>query len=193
MSEKYAHMSPSNLNLALRISYYEIEQSTKNLDSNLLIGDDGFGKVYKGMFRGKNVAVKRSEAGHVEDLLKFQTEIVVLSQIRHYHLVSLIGYCDERSEMILIYKFMEKGTLRDDLYYSTANLEKSYSALYELSWKQRLKICIGAAKGRDYLHTVSTKGIIHRDVKSTNTSPDVKSTLWLKLLILVFQNQALLM
>ncbi|XWS29764.1 hypothetical protein CRYUN_Cryun24cG0058500 [Craigia yunnanensis] len=112
-----------------------IEQSTKNLDSNLLIGEGGFGKVYEGMFCGKNVAVTRSEARHVQGLLKFQTEIMVLSQIRHRHLVSLIGYCDEKSKMILIYKFMEKGTLRVDLYYSTTNLEKSYNALSKLSWK----------------------------------------------------------
>ncbi|XWS33554.1 hypothetical protein CRYUN_Cryun22dG0093100 [Craigia yunnanensis] len=168
MSEKTANMSPSSLNLALRIPYYEIEESTKNFDSNLLIGEGGFGKVYEGLFRGKKVAVKRSEPGHGQGLQEFQTEIVVLSQIRHLHLVSLIGYCDERSEMILVYEFMEKGTLRDHLYYSTANLEKSYSARSELSWKQRLEICIGAAKGLNYLHTGSAGGIIHRDVKSTN-------------------------
>ncbi|XP_022751242.1 probable receptor-like protein kinase At5g24010 [Durio zibethinus] len=168
MSDKASNMSPSNLNLALRISYYEIEQSTKNFDSNLLIGEGGFGKVYEGMFRGTKVAVKRSEPGHGQGLLEFQTEIVVLSQIRHRHLVSLIGFCEERSEMILVYEFMEKGTLRDNLYYSTANLEKSYSARNELSWKQRLEICIGAAKGLNYLHTGSSGGIIHRDVKSTN-------------------------
>ncbi|XWS33550.1 hypothetical protein CRYUN_Cryun22dG0092700 [Craigia yunnanensis] len=61
MSEKPANMSTSNLNLALRIPYYEIEESTKNFDSNLLIGEGGFGKVYEGLFRGKKVAVKRSE------------------------------------------------------------------------------------------------------------------------------------
>ncbi|MBA0686804.1 hypothetical protein Goari_014383, partial [Gossypium aridum] len=63
---------------------------------------------------------------------------------------------------------MEQGTLRDHLYYSTANLEKSYSTRSELSWKQRLEICIGAAKGLNYLHTGAAGGIIHRDVKSTN-------------------------
>ncbi|XVF17607.1 hypothetical protein REPUB_Repub10bG0137900 [Reevesia pubescens] len=168
MSEKTANMSPSNLNLALRISYYEIQQSTNNFDSNLLNGEGGFGKVYVGKFRGEKVAVKRSEPGHGQGRLEFQTEIVVLSQIRHRHLVSLIGYCDERSEMILVYEFMEKGTLRDHLYYSAANLEKSYSAKSELSWKQRLEICIGAAKGLNYLHTGSSGGIIHRDMKSTN-------------------------
>ncbi|MBA0686056.1 hypothetical protein Goari_013677, partial [Gossypium aridum] len=61
-----------------------------------------------------------------------------------------------------------QGTLRDHLYYSTTDLEKSYSARSEFSWKQRLEICIGAAKGLNYLHTGAAGGIIHRDVKSTN-------------------------
>ncbi|MBA0734998.1 hypothetical protein Gogos_018883 [Gossypium gossypioides] len=155
LSEKTSNMSP--LDLALRISYYEIEQATKNFDSGLLIGEGGFGRVYEGLFRG-----------HGQGLLEFQTEIVVLSRIRHRHLVSFIGYCDERSEMILVYEFMEKGTLRDHLYNRSSDVEKPYFARSDLSWKQRLEICIGAAKGLNYLHTGSDGGIIHRDVKSTN-------------------------
>lgn len=166
LSEETSNMSP--LNLALRISYYEIEQATKNFDYGLLIGEGGFGRVYEGLFHGKKVAVKRSEPGHGQGLLEFQTEIVVLSQIRHRHLVSLIGYCDERSEMILVYEFMERGSLRDHLYYPSSDVEKPYFARSDLSWKQRLEICIGAAKGLNYLHTGSDGGIIHRDVKSTN-------------------------
>ncbi|PPS08374.1 hypothetical protein GOBAR_AA12271 [Gossypium barbadense] len=166
LSEKTSNMSP--LDLALRISYYEIEQATKNFDSGLLIGEGGFGRVYEGLFRGKKVAVKRTEPGHGQGLLEFRTEIIVLSRIRHRHLVSLIGYCDERSEMILVYEFMEKGTLRDHLYKRSSDVEKPYFARSDLSWKQRLEICIGAAKGLNYLHTGSDGGIIHRDVKSTN-------------------------
>ncbi|MBA0653646.1 hypothetical protein Goklo_020795 [Gossypium klotzschianum] len=168
MSEKTSNMLPSNLNLALRLSYHEMEQSTKNFDSNLVIWEGGFEKVYQGIFRDMKVAVKRSEPGHGQCLLEFQIEIVVLSQIRHCHLVSLVGYCNEIFEMILVYEFIEQGTLRDHLYYSTADLDKSYSARSELSWKQRLEICVGAAKGLNYLHTDAAGGIIHFDVKSTN-------------------------
>ncbi|EEF37432.1 ATP binding protein, putative [Ricinus communis] len=157
-----------DLNLALKTPYIEIQQATKSFSSKLLIGEGGFGKVYKGTFRGGvKVAVKRSEPGHGQGILEFQTEIMVLSQIRHRHLVSLIGYCAERSEMILVYEFMEKGTLRDHLYMSDSNSQK-YTSRSELSWEQRLKICIDSAKGLHYLHTGLARRIIHRDVKSTN-------------------------
>ncbi|XP_052300128.1 probable receptor-like protein kinase At2g23200 isoform X2 [Citrus sinensis] len=149
-----------NVDLGLKIPFVEIQFATHNFDRKLVIGKGGFGNVYKGTLRnGMKVAVKRSEPGSGQGLSEFQTEIIVLSKIRHRHLVSLIGYCDERSEMILVYEFMEKGTLRDHLY-------KSKSPC--LSWIQRLEICIGAARGLHYLHEGSAGRIIHRDVKSTN-------------------------
>lgn len=123
--------------------------------------------MYKGTLKGGiKVVVKRSESGHGQGFPEFQTEIMVLSSIRHRHLVSLIGYCDEMSEMILVYEFMEKGTLQDHLYKGSDTKSR---AMPILSWNQRLQICIGAAKGLNYLHTEgSGGGIIHRDVKSTN-------------------------
>ncbi|MCE3049664.1 hypothetical protein HAX54_045496 [Datura stramonium] len=157
-----------DMNLGLKISLAEILHATNKFDPKFMIGEGGFGKVYKGtLHNGVKVAVKRSEPGHGQGLLEFQTEITVLSKIRHQHLVSLIGYCDERYEMILVYEFMEKGTLREHLYSSKEDLGKS-SSESELSWGQRLQICIGAANGLDYLHTGLSEPIIHRDIKSTN-------------------------
>ncbi|KAG6386829.1 hypothetical protein SASPL_152005 [Salvia splendens] len=97
----------ADLNLGLKIPLSGILFATNHFDEKLMIGEGGFGKV---------VAIKRSEAGHGQGLEEFHTEIRVWSKIRHQHLVSLIGYCDEKGEMILVYEFMENGTLREHLY-----------------------------------------------------------------------------
>ncbi|KAJ9562365.1 hypothetical protein OSB04_007525 [Centaurea solstitialis] len=157
------HPSPiPNLKLNLRIPFVDILHATNNFDESLMIGKGGFGTVYKGTLpNGEVVAVKRGGAGHGQGRPEFVTEITVFARIRHVHLVSLIGYCDEKSEMILVYEFMEKGTLQDHLYNDNGDQPK-------LSWNKRLEICIGAAQGLHYLHTGLEGGIIHRDVKSTN-------------------------
>ncbi|CAI9110242.1 OLC1v1010235C1 [Oldenlandia corymbosa var. corymbosa] len=117
-----------DLNLGLKIALGEVLFATKNFDEALVIGEGGFGKVYRGILRdGTKVAVKRSEPGRTQGFSEFQTEIMVLSKIRHRHLVSLIGYCDDRSEMVLVYEFMEKGTLKDHLYSSKGDPEKPTS------------------------------------------------------------------
>ncbi|KAJ4705962.1 Receptor-like protein kinase [Melia azedarach] len=144
----------------LRIPFADIQLATNSFDKSLIIGSGGFGMVYKGVLRDSTkVAVKRGVPGSRQGLPEFQTEITILSKIRHRHLVSLVGYCEEQSEMILVYEYMEKGPLKKHLYGPECT---------PLSWKQRLEICIGAARGLHYLHTGSAQGIIHRDIKSTN-------------------------
>lgn len=88
----------------------------------------------------------------------------MLFKLRHTHLVSLLGFCDEYREMILVYEYMEHGTLADHLY----KIRSNGGTNFDLSWEKKLNICIGAARGLDYLQTGTRHGVIHRDMKTAN-------------------------
>ncbi|XP_008231020.2 PREDICTED: LOW QUALITY PROTEIN: receptor-like protein kinase FERONIA [Prunus mume] len=147
------------------LSLSEIKAATRNFNDGSIIGVGGFGHVYKrSIDQGTLVAIKRLKPESQQGVPEFRAEIYMLSQLRHQHLVSLIGYCKDRREMILVYEYMENKTLYDHLMNP-----KSDPNAQPLPWEKRLQICIGAARGLHYLHTGGTEGtIIHRDVKSTN-------------------------
>ncbi|KAJ9550871.1 hypothetical protein OSB04_014916 [Centaurea solstitialis] len=148
-----------------RFSPDDIRSATQNFDDSLVVGRGGFGKVYKGSIGDTVVAIKISNSMSNQGAVEFQAEVEMLSRIRHCNLVSLIGYSYKGKEMALVYEYMPQGTLEDHLYKDGSRL----------SWLQLLKICKGAARGLDYLHTGTgtQHGIIHRDVKSSNVLLDM--------------------
>ncbi|CAI9275004.1 unnamed protein product [Lactuca saligna] len=151
----------------LKISFDVIKLATNNFGPENFIGVGGFGKVYKAEITStdgltKTVAIKRLDRRHGQGEHEFLMEIMMLSRYRHKNLVSLLGFCDEGEEKILVYEFEFNGSL------------EKYLSSTSLTWVQRLKICIGAARGLEYLHNPlgTQQRVLHRDVKSANVLLD---------------------
>ncbi|XP_028752820.1 probable LRR receptor-like serine/threonine-protein kinase At1g06840 isoform X2 [Neltuma alba] len=149
-------------------TYEEMAQATENFSDTAQVGQGGYGKVYKGILvDGTVVAIKRAQEGSLQGEREFLTEIQLLSRLHHRNLVSLVGYCDEEGEQMLVYEFMSNGTLRDHL---------SAHSKEALSFAMRMRIALGSAKGILYLHTEADPPIFHRDVKASNILLDSRFT-----------------
>ncbi|XVF71277.1 hypothetical protein PTKIN_Ptkin12aG0024100 [Pterospermum kingtungense] len=161
VNEKQARMhNPAALpeELDRQFSLAEIIVATDNFYE--IIGRDGSGSVFKGFLDdGSLVAVKCFSPHSRERFDEFQNEVMLLSQLCHQNLVTLIGFCNDKDQIILVYEYMRNGTLYDHLHGSGYD---------PLPWKLRLEICIGAARGLHYLHSGAKQGVIHRDIKSSN-------------------------
>ncbi|KAL3684150.1 hypothetical protein R1sor_002172 [Riccia sorocarpa] len=144
---------------ARAFTLYEVEVATNNRRKK--IGEGGFGPVYYGKLPdGTEVAVKVNSETSNQGTTEFSNEVSTLSRVHHKNLVSLLGYCQENKQQILIYEFMSKGTLREHLY--------GRDMKGRIGWKERLDIALNAAKGLEYLHNDCIPKIIHRDIKSNN-------------------------
>ncbi|CAI0386351.1 unnamed protein product [Linum tenue] len=140
-------------------SYEEVMEMTRGFSRENIIGEGGFGCVFKGWQPdGKMVAVKQLKAGSGQGDREFKAEVEIISRVHHRHLVSLVGYSMSDAQRLLIYEFLPNNTLEYHLHAKGPGLD----------WSQRLKIAIGAAKGLAYLHEDCNPKIIHRDIKSAN-------------------------
>ncbi|KAG8364455.1 hypothetical protein BUALT_Bualt19G0130600 [Buddleja alternifolia] len=159
----------------LRIfSFSELKTATRNFRSDTVLGEGGFGKVYKGWLDDKSstsrngigtgsgyvIAVKKLNSESLQGLKEWQSEVNFLGRLSHPNLVKLLGYCWEDTELLLVYEFMQKGSLENHLF-------GRGSSVQPLPWDIRVKILIGAASGLAFLHS-SDRKVIYRDFKASN-------------------------
>ncbi|XP_010536475.1 PREDICTED: probable serine/threonine-protein kinase NAK [Tarenaya hassleriana] len=147
----------------------ELRTATRNFRPDSMIGEGGFGRVFKGWVDDKTlspskvgvgipVAVKKSNPDSSQGLHEWQCEVRFLGKFHHPNLVKLLGYCWEDNQFLLVYEYMPKGSLENHLFAKGAE---------PLTWSTRLKIAIGAAEGLAFLHN-SEKSVIYRDFKASN-------------------------
>ncbi|KAJ6306194.1 hypothetical protein OIU78_021507 [Salix suchowensis] len=147
----------------------ELKSCTRNFRPDTMLGEGGFGRVFKGWVDEKTyapakvgcgmaVAVKKSSPDSSQGLQEWQSEVKFLGKFSHPNLVKLLGYCWEENQFLLVYEYMQKGSLENHLFRMGAE---------PLPWNIRIKIAIGAAEGLAFLHT-SEKSVIYRDFKTSN-------------------------
>ncbi|XP_031743872.1 probable serine/threonine-protein kinase PBL21 isoform X2 [Cucumis sativus] len=136
--------------------------ATRGFKEVNLLGEGGFGRVYKGRLEsGQIVAVKQLNRDGLQGFQEFIVEVLMLSLLHHPNLVTLIGYCTDGDQRLLVYEFMPMGSLEDHLF--DIGTDKK-----PLSWNTRMKIAVAAARGIEYLHCKANPPVIYRDLKSAN-------------------------
>ncbi|CAH8276949.1 unnamed protein product [Arabidopsis lyrata] len=154
--------SPKNIE-AKSFKFRELATATNSFRQEFLIGEGGFGRVYKGKMEktGQVVAVKQLDRNGLQGNREFLVEIFRLSLLHHPNLANLIGYCLDGDQRLLVYEFMPLGSLEDHLLDVGAGQQP-------LDWNSRIRIALGAAKGLEYLHEKANPPVIYRDFKSSN-------------------------
>ncbi|XP_023533195.1 probable serine/threonine-protein kinase PBL3 isoform X2 [Cucurbita pepo subsp. pepo] len=149
-------------------SFIDLRNATKNFRSESLLGEGGFGCVFKGWIdehsylptkpgTGIVVAVKKLKRGSLQGYKEWLAEVNYLGQLRHDNLVRLIGYCSESDDRLLVYEYMPKGSLENHLFRSVA----------PISWRVRMNIAVDVARGLSFLHSCEPN-VIYRDLKASN-------------------------
>ncbi|KAF7106995.1 hypothetical protein CFC21_107691 [Triticum aestivum] len=158
----------------LEFTFQELKSATVNFRPDSILGEGGFGYVFKGWIEpnstapakpgtGLTVAVKSLKENALQGHREWVAEVDFLGQLHHKHLVKLIGYCIEDDQRLLVYEFMARGSLENHLFRRTL----------PLPWPCRMKVVLGAAKGLAFLH-VGPKPVIYRDFKTSNILIDAE-------------------
>ncbi|CAB4270631.1 unnamed protein product [Prunus armeniaca] len=144
-------------------TFRELAAATKNFRADCILGEGGFGQVYKGRLESTNkvVAIKQLDSNGLQGNREFLVEVLMLSLLHHPNLVNLIGYCADGDQRLLVYEYMPLGSLEDHLHDLPPDRK-------QLDWNTRMKIAAGAAKGLEYLHDKANPPVIYRDLKCSN-------------------------
>ncbi|CAL9073431.1 unnamed protein product [Musa textilis] len=155
--EEQQQSSPWNL----FIDHKVLEAATDNFSDANLLGQGGFGPVYKGVMKnGLEIAVKKLSLHSRQGVQEFTNEVRLLLKVQHRNLVSLLGCCVASDQKMLVYPYFPNRSLDHFLF------DKRKTA--SLDWSKRFEIIVGVAKGLLYLHEESPVKIIHRDIKASN-------------------------
>ncbi|KAF3525539.1 hypothetical protein F2Q69_00048498 [Brassica cretica] len=141
-------------------TWRQLQAATNNFDQANKLGEGGFGSVFKGeLSNGTIIAVKQLSSESSQGNREFVNEIGMISGLNHPNLVKLYGCCVEKNQLLLVYEYMEKNSLALALFGKSS---------HKLNWSTRQKICVGIARGLEFLHHGSTIKMVHRDIKTTN-------------------------
>uniref|UniRef100_A0A453FIE8 non-specific serine/threonine protein kinase n=1 Tax=Aegilops tauschii subsp. strangulata TaxID=200361 RepID=A0A453FIE8_AEGTS len=142
------------------LGYDELAAAADGFSEANLLGQGGFGHVYKGTVNGQEVAIKKLRAGSGQGHREFRAEVDIISRVHHKNLVSLVGFCIHAEQRLLVYEYVPNKTLESHLHHGSGRAT--------LDWPRRWKIAVGSAKGLAYLHEDCHPKIIHRDIKAAN-------------------------
>ncbi|KAF3321275.1 putative serine/threonine-protein kinase [Carex littledalei] len=144
----------------------ELEEATNGLDEENVIGEGGYGIVYRGVLPDQTiVAVKNLLNNRGQAEKEFKVEVDTIGRVRHKNLVRLLGYCVEGAYRMLVYEYVDNGNLDQWLHGDVGQVSP-------LTWQIRMNIILGTAKGLAYLHEGLEPKVVHRDVKSSNILVD---------------------
>uniref|UniRef100_J3L4N5 non-specific serine/threonine protein kinase n=1 Tax=Oryza brachyantha TaxID=4533 RepID=J3L4N5_ORYBR len=151
-----------------RFRYSDLAAATKNFSDERKLGQGGFGGVYRGFLKelGLAVAIKRVSKGSTQGRKEYAAEVRIISQLRHRHLVRLVGWCHEhRGDFLLVYELMPNGSLDKHLFGDGLLAAR-------LTWPVRFKILRNVASALLYLHEECPQCVVHRDIKPSNVMLD---------------------